>query len=310
MSDPQDYWKADNFEYMVANTLIACFETNIKKNKRVASHDRITEKHVRLFRNVGPYVASTSRAYIVPEEDGRIIAGYFDIDNDPLPNIGCLSFKYDTPDDHPKPDRAFVGELFNILVKKVKAPGKGWYRRGDGQMYAMYLIVMNHNKNVLSGERRYFTVGRDGVISCEQIISIKGRKGNRSVIGQHRSEHEILRQTNEQASLALQLLADRRFSWVITAQEENAKVHLGCMQEEIKSLLYARDLPLTATGRKRPILHVIASHKRRMKSGTEIDIRSFLKGTQKISIGSTEFTVRPPKVSLDKFPTSKRYFER
>jgi len=54
-----------------------------------------------------------------------------------------------------------------------------------------------------------------------------------------------------------------------------AKAHLGCMREEIKSLLYARDLPMTSTGRKKPILHLVAAHKRRIKEGTDIDIVPF-----------------------------------
>lgn len=51
--------------------------------------------------------------------------------------------------------------------------------------------------------------------------------------------------------------------WKIAADEGCGKASLGCTADEVKSLLYARQLPMTATGRKRPILHLVAAHRRR-----------------------------------------------
>jgi len=110
--------------------------------------------------------------------------------------------------------------------------------------------------------------------------------------------------------MALQALADRRFCWVITAQEDKARAYVGCTREEIKSLLYARDLPMTATGRKRPILHLVESHKRRLRAGTDIDVTAFLRGIQTVEIQGTRFTVNPPAVVRPEVsePSQQRYF--
>lgn len=81
------------------------------------------------------------------------------------------------------------------------------------------------------------------------------------------------------------------------------------MREEIKSLLYARTLPMTATGRKRPVLHLVEAHKRRMRNGTDVDITSYLRGTQKIEMGGTLFTVKAPVVKKPELSeNSMRYY--
>ena len=87
---------------------------------------------------------------------------------------------------------------------------------------------------------------------------------------------------------------DRHHSWCITAEEHGAKVNLGCMLEEVKSLFYARSLPVTETGRKRPIIHLVEAHKRRIKSGIDIDVKSHLRGISQIEMGGTLFTINQP----------------
>lgn len=82
------------------------------------------------------------------------------------------------------------------------------------------------------------------------------------------------------------------------------------MMEEVKSLLYARSLPMTATGRKRPILHLVESHKRRMRNGIDVDVTAFLRGQQTVEIGGTVFKVNPPatlRSDVSK-PSRDRYF--
>ena len=105
---------------------------------------------------------------------------------------------------------------------------------------------------------------------------------------------KYLEETQIWVSTVMQFIADSRFCWSITAQEDIAKATIGCMKEEIKSLLYARTLPMTSTGRKRPILHLVEAHKRRLKQGINIDIISFLRGTRTVEIGNTQFTVNAP----------------
>ncbi len=300
-SDPLDYWGEEDFEDTVAATLISCFESKLKKNKGVPPSDRLKDKHLRLFRSVGPYVPSSSRIIVASGERN----GFFDLENDQLPFSGCLALK--SPHERQLQKDEYDGYIFNILIKQVKALGKYWHRRSVGKLYVMFILSMGIEGRV-SGERRYFTVGKDGVNSCEaRMSSVRGYVPG-VVIEQLKTEQHILGETTRSASHCMQYLADRRFCWVITAKEKMAKAHLGCMYEEIKSLLYARDLPITTTGRKRPVLHLVAAHKRRMKNGTDIDVTSFLRGSQVVTIGNTEFTVHPPKVTQRMLPASKRYF--
>lgn len=84
-------------------------------------------------------------------------------------------------------------------------------------------------------------------------------------------------------------------TWRIRVKNEVAPIDLGCSREEVKSLLYARNAPMTESGRKRPILHLVSSHRRRMKEGIEIDIDQFLRGTREIEMGGQVFQVVAPQ---------------
>ena len=71
-------------------------------------------------------------------------------------------------------------------------------------------------------------------------------------------------------------------------------IEFGVDEEKVKSILYARDLPVTLEGRKRPIMHWVSSHKRRMKEGIEIDIAKHLRGVNKFSMFGNEFLIAHP----------------
>ena len=96
------------------------------------------------------------------------------------------------------------------------------------------------------------------------------------------------------ANSTLQFYQDRRFLWNVVAKENNSKATFGVYEEQIKSLFYSRELPLTETGRKRPILHWVASHQRRMKNGIDIDIEKHLRGCNEFIYQGTKFTITNP----------------
>lgn len=82
--------------------------------------------------------------------------------------------------------------------------------------------------------------------------------------------------------------------WRIRHMNERAPIDIGCSREEVKSLLYARTAPMTESGRKRPILHLVQSHRRRMKSGTDVDVSDFIRGSREVSLGGDTFQVIAP----------------
>lgn len=302
----QDFWGAEDFEETVATTLIACFETRVKKNRGAAPTDRLTDERLALMRVAGPYIVSKSRLILAPPHiDGRWV---FDTTNDPLPISGCLATR-------PKGILAesMPGAFMSMVhIRRTDSLGRYWRKRRTGVLYEM--LTAGVNSDGVHGERRYFTVAASGeVVACDQTIVSGSRcttMGSRSGMCSHGDQ--FLHETEIWATVVLQLLADRHFCWTITAQEKSAHAHLGCMQEEVKSLLYARSLPMTATGRKRPILHLVESHRRRLKNGTDVDVSAFLRGQHAVEIGDTVFRINPPasiKANVS-MASRKRFFDQ
>ena len=285
----KDSWGDDDFEDTVAAALIACFETKIRKNRGAAAQDRLTDQRVAVIRQEGPYIASNSRLITAPGKDTN---WSFDLVNDRLPVKGLHAFKPGPRQLQEWPN----AYLYAHYVRQVSDLGKSWHKVKPGVLYETFFMSAEHNG--ICGERRFFTVTQSGeVVPCDQRIStLLGTHKYSAKVGTVSPDEKWHRETSIWASGALQFLADRRHSWTITAKEANAKAHLGCMQEEVKSLLYARSLPMTSTGRKRPILHLVEAHKRRLRNGTDVDVATFLRGQQTVEIAGTIFSVNPPDV--------------
>jgi len=83
--------------------------------------------------------------------------------------------------------------------------------------------------------------------------------------------------------------------WKIVAMEGKYKGTFSVDYEQIKSLLYARDAPVTQTGRLKYIRHWVRSHQRRVENGTELTrIPRHLRGVDTIQIGTTIFRIINP----------------
>lgn len=303
MKQIEDFWAESDFEDTVAASLIACFESKVKKDRGAAPADRLTNDRVAVLRSEGPYISSNSRI-LIGGDDG----GYwpFDLVNDKLPVKGLYAFR---PEGKSKAQNP-AAYLIALYIKQAPALGQYWHTGKSGTLYEM--LGMTAENDGIQGQRKFFTVTSKGeVVPCVQKIpNNHGYQPGAKVTSVTTPEDEA-KETGIWASVTLQMLADRRHCWTITAQEKIARAHLGCMQEEIKSLLYARSLPMTSTGRKRPILHLVESHKRRMQSGTDVDVSAFLRGVQTVEIGGTLFKVSPPATLRPEIskPSRERYFE-
>ncbi|WP_349970956.1 hypothetical protein [Pseudomonas caspiana] len=295
-SDNPDLWTSDSFEDSVAAALITCFETRIKKNKG-AGPNTLTSERMGFIRKIGPYIPSTDRFIIAPSTTG-VGDWEFDVTNDPLPTLGCIGY---TKTKQTPPDE-YGGFFQTTYVRKVTSLPKTWHKRSGGQLYEM--IIAASENDFIEGERSFFCITREGkVVACEQRFEIAGR---------YKTSHDLTTPENElrgreaRASIALQFIADSRYCWTIEAREASCLARLGSMPEQIKSLLYARSVPLTETGRKRPILHLVAAHQRRLKNGIDVDITGFLRGVQTVEIGGTYFTVRPAPALLPDLTAASR----
>lgn len=281
----EDFWTQEEFEDTVTRALLTCFETKIRKT-RGAGPNTLNRERLDIVRSSGIYIPGNDRVIIAPEVAGGAPEQWgFDMVNDALPKSGCLGMSIDLMSPEDRLSNQYGGFFRAIYVRQKVGLSPHWHRRGSGQLYEMFYL--SSEADHVAGERFYFTVSNGGVIKACTVR-----------IGNQETDPVQLLEVERCASAALQYLADRRYTWTIEAREGIALTHLGCVQEQIKSLLYARTLPLTTTGRLRPILHLVAAHNRRLKNGTDIDISDYLRGIHTVEIGSTQFTVKPSAVAL------------
>ena len=285
MDQDQDYWSQDEFEDTVVRTLLAGYETKIGKLRGAHPQDRLTASDYATMHRQGLYVPSNSR--LITANAGSPV-GTFDLELDPLPVQGTLAANV---------FRSWGRELVLHRFCRASKMPKHWSKQHSGTLFALDLWFSGEDR--LRGERRYFTVGKGGeVVPCHAMFQTGGGHTTRVIELPYTQQVE----TAQWSSICLQFEADKRHSWSITAREDDTtSVTLGCMREEVKSLLYARSLPVTATGRKRPILHLVSAHKRRIKSGVDVNIDEFLRGVRTVEILGTQFSVNPP----DKLTTNK-----
>lgn len=284
-----DLWTQNGFEDTVTRALLTCFETKIRKT-RGAGPNSLNRERLDIVRRAGIYIPGNDRLVIGGEDlKGGDDGWGFDMVNDTLPKSGCLGMSIDLMSPEARSGNQYTGFFRAIYVRQKTELSPHWHRRGHGQLYEMF--YMTSEADHVEGERFYFTVSKAGIIKACTV-----RVGNREL------EDQQLLEVERCASAALQYLADRRFTWTIEAREGIALTHLGCVQEQIKSLLYARSLPLTPTGRLRPILHLVEAHNRRLKNGTDIEIGDYLRGIHTVEIGSTQFTVKPALNTLNTLP--------
>lgn len=97
------------------------------------------------------------------------------------------------------------------------------------------------------------------------------------------------------------LYADAKHLWLAEVVEDLGvlrnypfHVRLGLNKEHIKSLFYARKMPVTETGRKRPILHWVRAHERRIREGVDVDVKAHLRGITEVEMDSLKFSIYQP----------------
>lgn len=262
MLNTSDLWQQEEFEDHVAAMLVSLFETRISGRARNCRNKpaRLTESHLIRARVIGPYI---------PGKDRRVWPNHFDLANDQLPSSACVSLAGETAEHY----------RHTALVERVRElpPGVG---RLDSPFFRVNYFMFRH-KGPVEGFTAYFAVDPSGRIHMAPMDNYTWREEDSEAI-------TVVAQV-------LQAEADRRFCWQIEAKEKIAHAFLGCQSEQVKSLLYARSLPLTVLGRKRPILHLVEAHRRRLRNGTDIDIADFLRGISEVEMGGTLFRVHAPE---------------
>jgi len=227
----------------------------------------------------GIYIPGSKRCYWT---------GFVDPVDFPLPDSGCVYLK---------PTYSDVSFSWITIIKKKRLPDTVICSCKDQLfVYKAYYVYIKKDPQIEPFVNiNYFVVGKDG--SIHTTVCRKKLRDDRYYVHALNSRDSEL--TNNYASGAISLLADRRYLWNIRTTERIhnnvfAKVDFGVEPDIVKSLVFARDEPLTPTGRKRPILHWVESHKRRIKNKIKIDIKKHLRGIASFDMGGLNFEITKP----------------
>lgn len=270
-----DPWTTEEFEKEISSALISLYESRVTGQKHNHPQMRLSEQDLVKARKLGVFIGDPNRLLVLDSYDEMY----------ELPKLACTTMSW--VGKHEESSTNLEGYQCNIMAEQVLTLPKSYKRLGGGKLFKLCLMVATE-KGGVNGRVSYVSVDKSGEIHNTDLTY-----NNTSRTEVHK---RALFEEKRAASIVLNSWADKVNTWSIVAQESDAKCEVGVEVEQIKSLLYARTLPLTVTGRKRPILHLVASHRRRMKEGIDIDISQYLRGIEKVEIGGTIFTVKPAEI--------------
>jgi len=194
-----------------------------------------------------------------------------------------------------------------IYLRKIKKPQRGIFSSHEGDWYSLLWGKVAENLSSIGDglpqkegvfyEKYYIKINFDSGEVNPAIMPGMSPKKDRVLV------QELRRRTTVLASMALSAEADSKYLWHVRAFRKESSgqkdllagnIRFGVYGEHVKSLFFARDLPLTETGRKKPILHWVKAHQRRIKSGEDIDIDTYLRGSRLLQVGDTVFAITKP----------------
>ncbi len=290
--EKNEYWDKEEFEDLVATSLIAMYENDINKAcLKVPNFIKVNEKDLQDIREIGAYFAPPDRVGM---------EGHIHVEFDGYPEKAIWSpriLECATSNTHWLAEQYFTA----FYLKKINSlpPAILNYQLlryfKDMKFYKM-LYFSATKKDKLSLQKSYITIDKEGKIHDTYARTPKGERWPLSV-GTFANQDDVIPTDKIWASCALNAWSDRKHLWNVTAKEHEAKATFGVYPEQIKSLFYAREMPMTETGRKRPILHWVAAHQRRIKKGIDIDIEKYLRGVNEFVYQGTKFIItRPLKI--------------
>lgn len=288
-----DAWSSESFEQKVTAATVALYETKIDPASDQHSINRFSAERLMRMRNHGIYITAPDREVLHPDCGMSILK---------WPMSGCMALgsSYKKPNDG-QADDLLESYCRLVYFKRLNRLPPHSSMIAVGDPYEVVLAWPQNNGPVI-GFSEYLTVNRrTGKVhatvpswNCKDPGKVAGKVNDEE-------HHKVL----FTLGFVMQFIEDARHIWSITAHNEVSKVTVGAHAESVKSLLYARDLPITKTGRKRPILHVVHAHRRRLAAGTDIDVSNFLRGTREIVMNDTKYTVSAPQVMIEQMKSER-----
>ena len=289
-----DLWETEEFEDLIERGIISLYEGTHKEWKKIASSTRIKPKELSMLRKLGLYFSPGDR---------MTSAHDVDILNDGLPQHAIISEPQEQTEtpifDKSQAADILTGYLYShwMIRQKIGAKmPKNWGSTGDGVLYAKFSLVAR-NEGGLIGTKRYVRINSKTGRIYPCVRTQQYHNGFKHVT--ETVEGPTLMKVAEQdittTACTIGLYTDKRHLWNVAVSEDSTRnVLFGVYPEQIQSLFYARDLPMTVTGRKRPILHWVSAHKRRIKEGTEVDVKKHMRGITSFEMNGTTFNITEP----------------
>ena len=272
-------WDKENFEDLVVKGLLSLCENKVADKWATAYRNavpperKISDTDLRWMRQVGVYFAP---------DDRITLTRFIDTKNDGLPEFGLSTLE---SNNDPEGMESYLASTFTRRIRSLPSSVKPIKL---GVPYVVYLFYPQTQGGFL-GFKDYITINP----VTGKVAETKYNKRDSSF--RPEIDPEVGANMNTVfATAALNFWADRKYLWNVVAVENDIKATFGVYEEQIKSLFYSRTVPVTDTGRKRPILHWVATHKRRMKTGTEITINEFLRGITEFEMNGTIFKITRP----------------
>lgn len=287
------YWETEEFEDLVTRGLIGLYETKVKKDKKGPKCNRFNEEFLIKLRRKGCYFPSHDRVIALDFIDDKTPNKIQNID---IANEGLPPFAMWSTNAHGSVNKSDY--LWTFYMEKIPELPSPFKKPRKGVVYRCMQVFYGEH---VEGCGTFIVIDKEGNMeSCYAPVQSIDRITGRPIQLQRRPRMtdltgpEITDYYVYYATCAIQIFQDRKFLWNVVAKEGHAKATFTVYPEQIKSLFYARDLPMTESGRKRPILHWVQSHRRRMKEGTDISIEKYLRGTQEFVFNNTQFEITSP----------------
>lgn len=287
-------------------------------SERVAAYGEFVETGVPLFESedltdalIGIFVGLMGRGWAAPDAHSPLpleslaqlyaqglwlpcvkrvaLAGQIDARNDGLPDYAALPLQTET------------GQWNFAWMRRVDRLPRGWAAPAVpravyhyGKMFASAAgrvdrraLKMELARDLMAVHGWYFVMAGDRLVpaACRDgSFPVGWGAGDAAIIG----------------AACLQARADFQHLWVVETEEavlgseRRTPLRLGCDAEIVKSLFYARQAPRAVGGRRRPILHWVSAHLRRLRLGAEVEISRHLRGVTEFDMDGFGFRITQP----------------
>lgn len=275
MDANKSYWDQEEFEDLIISGIVGFYEKRNKIYQCQHPAYKIKEKDIKEIKSFGFYFLPNDRVTLIDEITL------------PFLSKGCFTSKPNEETWIGESDR-INGYLNHVYFRRSQErlkpellhPGR------SGIIYEIFRSSIHSRQGLIIG-KNYVMIGEDG-----KLYPIYCRRAND--FPNPKQAHEDANESCKLLSAAHGFYDDRKYLWNVRAEEKEAHMTFGVYPEQIKSLFYARQNPLSSTGRRRPILHWVASHRRRLKEGIEIDIEKHLRGVTEFEMEGTKFSITLP----------------